>query len=500
MTQVLLRSHPQISQIGYPNLCNLWLALYGTSTNVDAIVIGAGPNGLAAAIELARAGLKVRIYEANPTIGGGARSGELTLPGFLHDLCSAVHPLAAGSPYFSKLPLDKYRLEFIHSPTALAHPLEDGTAAILDRSIETTSEHLGRDRKKYRDLMTPFAENWESLSNDLLGPPRFPRHPLLAARFGIHAIRSAKGFAESSFEEDRTRALFAGLAAHSFLSLDRLATSAFGLMLSLLAHTNGWPIAKGGSQSISNALAAYFKELGGEIVTGHRVQSISELPPAKAILCDVTPRQLLRLAGHSLPAGFRRRLISYRYGPAAFKIDWALSEPVPWKAAACLKAATIHLGGSFTEILHSEHLVNSGQHTEKPFIILSQPTLFDATRAPAGKHVLWAYCHVPNASQLDMTTRIEDQIERFAPGFRDCILARNVTTPALFEQHNANLIGGDINGGSQHLAQMFARPTVRLYSTPVRSLYLCSSSTPPGGGVHGLCGYHAARLALRNSF
>lgn len=467
---------------------------------MDALVIGSGPNGLAAAIELARAGLKVRIYEANETIGGGARSGELTLPGFKHDLCSAVHPLAAGSPYFSKLPLSNYGLAFIESPIALAHPFDDGTAAILDRSIDATSKHLGQDQTTYNALMKPFVENWESLANDLLGPPRFPRHPFLAGRFGIHAIRSARGFAEGRFKEERTRALFAGLAAHSFLSLDRLATAAFGLMLSLLGHVNGWPIAKGGSQAISNALAAYFKDLGGEIVNGHRVKSLSELPQAKVILCDVTPRQLLRLAGDSLPAGFRRRLMSYRYGPAAFKIDWALSEPVPWKATDCSKAATIHLGGSFAEILRSEELVNSGQHADKPFIILSQPTLFDPSRAPAGKHTLWAYCHVPNASQLDMTTPIEDQIERFAPGFRDCILARHVITPALFEQHNANLIGGDINGGSQHLAQMFTRPTVRLYSTPRKGLYLCSSSTPPGGGVHGLCGYHAARLAIRKIF
>jgi phytoene dehydrogenase-like protein len=467
---------------------------------VDAIVIGAGPNGLAAAIELARAGLKVRIYEANETIGGGARSGELTLPGFTHDLCSAVHPLAAGSPYFSELPLEDYGLEFIHSPIALAHPFDDGAATILDRSLNATTELLGRDRTTYRDLMKPFIERWQSLANDLLGPPRFPRNPFLAARFGIHAIRSAKGLAESKFKEDKTRALFAGLAAHSFLSLDRLATSAFGLMLSLLAHVHGWPIAKGGSQSISDALAAYFRDLGGEIVTGYRVRSLSELPPTKAILCDLTPRQVLRLAGEALPAAFRRRLMRYRYGPAAFKIDWALSESVPWTATECSRAATIHLGGSFSEILQSEHLVSSGQHAEKPFIIASQPTLFDPSRAPAGKHILWAYCHVPNGSQLDVTTRIENQIERFAPGFRDCILARSVHTPARLEHHNANLIGGDINGGSQDLAQMFTRPTARLYSTPVKGLYLCSSSTPPGGGVHGLCGYNAARTALNKIF
>ena len=466
---------------------------------MDVIVIGAGPNGLAAAIELARAGLKVRIYEANQTVGGGARSGELTLPGFTHDLCSAVHPLAAGSPYFSQLPLQKYGLEFIQPPKALAHPFDDGTVAVLDRSIETTAEGLGRDRAVYRALMQPFVERWNDLADDLLGPPRFPRHPLTTVRFGIRAIRSAKGFAEGTFQEDKTRALFGGLAAHSFLALNRLATSAFGLVLAVLAHVNGWPIAKGGSQSISNTLADYFKDLDGEIVTDHRVQSLSELPQAKAVLCDLTPRQILRIAGESLPLSFQRRLARYQYGPAAFKMDWALSESVPWKSAECARAATLHLGGSFAEIVTSEQLVASGQHPENPFVILSQPTLFDHSRAPAGKHILWAYCHVPNGSQVDMTDRIEKQIERFAPGFRNCILARSVMTPALLEQHNANLVGGDINGGSQHLAQMFTRPTARLYSTPVKGLYLCSSSTPPGGGVHGLCGYHAARLALRKS-
>jgi len=466
---------------------------------VDAIVIGAGPNGLAAAIELARCGRRVRIYEANPTVGGGARSAELTLPGFIHDICSAVHPLTAGSAFFSTLPLARYGLEFIHSPIALAHPFDDGTAAILDRSIQTTSENLGRDGAAYRDLMTPLMERWQDLADDILGPPRFPKHPFLAARFGIHAIRSAKSFAESRFKEDKTRALFAGMAAHSFLSLDQTATAAFGLVLGLLGHVYGWPIPKGGAQNIANALAAHFKDLGGEIVTNQRVESLSDLPAAKAILCDLTPRQVLHIAGGSLPSGFRRKLSRYRYGPAAFKLDWALSAPVPWRSPECAKAATVHIAGSFAEILTSEKLANSGEHADKPYIILSQPTLFDPSRAPLGKHTLWAYCHVPNGSQVDMTEKIENQIERFAPGFRDCILARSVMTPAHFEQHNANLVGGDINGGSQHLAQMFTRPTARMYSTPLEGLYICSSSTPPGGGVHGLCGYHAARLALRKS-
>ena len=465
---------------------------------MDAIIIGAGPNGLAAAIELARSGKSVRVYEANQTIGGSVRSAELTLPGFTQDLCSAVHPLALGSPFFSTLPLDKHGLEFIHSPIALAHPFDDGTAAILHRSLDITSEKLGRDRSAYKNLMQPFVERWHDLAGDILGPPRLPRHPFITGRFGIRAIRSAKAFAESAFGEGKTRALFAGLAAHSFLSLDQLATSAFGLMLGLLAHVNGWPIAKAGSQSISNALGAHLKDLGGEVLTGHRIDSLSQLSSA-AILCDLTPRQIARIAADSLPSGFRRKLNRYRYGPAAFKLDWALNAPVPWRSHECTQAATVHLGGSFSEIIASEQLVNSGHYAEKPFVILCQPTLFDSSRAPQGKHTLWAYCHVPNGSQVDMTERIENQIERFAPGFRDCILARSVMTPANLEQHNGNLIGGDINGGSQHLAQMFTRPTSRLYSTPKKGLYICSSSTPPGGGVHGLCGYHAARVALRKS-
>ena len=466
---------------------------------MDAIVIGAGPNGLAAAIELARSGQSVRLYEANPTVGGSCRSAELTLPGFIHDICSAVHPLGAGSAFFSTLPLEKYGLEFIHSPHVLAHPFDDGSAAIVDRSIETTGENLGRDGAAYRDLFKPLVERWHELSLDILGPPRLPKHPFLAARFGINAIRSAKALATSRFKDDKTRALFAGMAGHSFLSLDQLTTSAFGMVLTLLGHAHGWPIAKGGSQSIANALAAHFEDLGGEILTNHRVESLSDLPRAKATLCDLTPRQILRVAGSALPSGFRRSLSRYRYGPGAFKLDWALSDPVPWKSPECSKAATVHLGGSFAEILASEKLVNSGQHPEKPFVLLCQPTLFDLSRAPLGKHTLWAYCHVPNGSQVDMTEKIENQIERFAPGFRDCILARSVMNPAKLEQHNANLVGGDINGGSQHLAQMFTRPTARLYSTPAKGLYICSSSTPPGGGVHGLCGYHAARLALSKS-
>jgi len=465
----------------------------------DAIVIGAGPNGLAAAIEIARAGRSVCLYEANATIGGGTRSAELTLPGFVHDVCSAVHPLAAGSPFFSQLPLKNHGLDFVYPPASLAHPFDDGTAILLVQSLDVTAERLGRDGAAYKKLYSPFVAGWDELATDLLAPIGMPRHPFAMARFGLSAIRSAKGFAEAKFQDDKTRTMFAGLAGHSFLSLDQAGSASFGLVLGILAHTMGWPVTRGGSQMIANALASYLKELGGEIITNHRVESLANLPTARATLCDVTPRQLARMAGSRLPDGFRRRLERYRYGPAAFKMDWALSAPVPWKAAECATAGTVHLGGSLAEIVESEWKASHGQHAEKPFVLVAQPSLFDSSRAPAEKHTLWAYCHVPNGSTVDMTDAIEQQIERFAPGFRDCILARSVLTPADLQRHNANLIGGDITGGIQDLSQMFLRPTIRMYSTPAENLYLCSSSTPPGGGVHGLCGFHAARTALRKS-
>lgn len=466
----------------------------------DAIVIGAGPNGLAAAIEIARAGHSVCLYEGNSTIGGGARSAELTLPGFIHDVCSAVHPLGAASPFFTQLPLQKYGLEFVYSPAALAHPFDDGTALLLERDLDRTAERLGRDRASYKKLFTPLVESWNAVAPDLLGPiGLMPRHPFAMARFGLSAIRPAKSFAAAKFREDKTRAMFAGLAGHSFLSLDQAGTTAFGLVLGILAHAVGWPVTRGGSQNLPNALGAHFTELGGEILTNHRVESLQELPPARAILCDVTPRQLVRLAGDSLSHGFRQKLDRYRYGPAAFKLDWALSAPVPWKAAECRLAATVHLGGSFAEVCDSEWQASHGRHAEKPLVLVAQPSLFDPTRAPNDKHTLWAYCHVPNGSTVDMSETIERQIERFAPGFRDCILERSVMTPADYERYNPNLVGGDINGGIQDLAQMFLRPTARMYSTSLPNLYLCSSSTPPGGGVHGMCGYHAARLALRKN-
>lgn len=462
----------------------------------DAIVIGSGPNGLAAAIALAQAGRKVLVREAAETIGGGTRSMELTLPGFTHDACSAVHPLAIGAPFLRTLPLEAHGLEWIHPPAPLAHPFDDGTAALLERDIEATGETLGEDAAAYDKLVRPFVEKWPQLSDELLRPIRLPRHPLLLARFGLSAIRSARGLAESSFRGERARALFAGMAAHSMLPLEKAASASFGLVLGITGHAVGWPIPRGGSQKIADALASFLRSLGGEIETNARVDSIDDLPPARQILCDITPRQLLRIAGHQLPANFRRRLERYRYGLAAYKLDYALSAPVPWKAKECSRAATVHLGGTLAEIAASESAAWQGRHHEKPYVLVVQPSLFDDTRAPAGQHTLWAYCHVPNGSAFDMTGRIEEQIERFAPGFRDLILARNVLSPAALEKHNANLVGGDINGGAQDLPQLFLRPTVSLYKTPRKGLYLCSASTPPGGGVHGMCGYFAAQLAL----
>jgi len=464
----------------------------------DVIVVGSGPNGLSAAITLARAGRSVLVLEANDTVGGGARSAELTLPGFTHDVCSAVHPLAAGSPFFRTLPLAEHGLEFIHPPAPLAHPLDDGTAVVLERSVEETCENLGRDAASYCKLIRPLVKDWGLLEAELLSPPRLPRHPLALARFGLRGLRSASGLAESRFEGTRARALFAGLAAHSTLPLERVPSAAFALVLGVTAHAVGWPVPRGGAQRIADALAAYLRSLGGEVVTGVRVESVDDLPPARVVLCDITPRQLVRLAGRRLPEGYKRKLGRYRYGPAAFKVDWALDGPVPWAAKECARAATVHLGGTFEEIAASERAPWEGKCAERPFVLLAQPSLFDPTRAPAGKHTAWAYCHVPNGSGFDMTELIEGKVERFAPGFRARVLARHVTTPAALELKNANLVGGDINGGAQDIRQLFTRPTWRLYSTPAEGLYICSSSTPPGGGVHGLCGYFAAQKALRD--
>jgi len=470
------------------------------SRSWNAIIIGSGPNGLSAAIVLARAGCSVLVLEAQETIGGGARSAALTLPGFVHDVCSAVHPLAAASPFFTTLPLAEHGLEWVYPPVALAHPLDDGTAALLESSITATSETLGRDAPAYRKLMGPLTADWEQLKDALLGPPCWPQHPLALARFGLRALRSASSLATSLFSGESARALFAGMAAHSMLPLERLTTAAFGLVLGAAGHAVGWPVPHGGAQKITDALASYFRSLGGVIVAGKRVESIDALPSAQAVLGDVTPRQLLQIAGHRLPAVYRRKLERYRYGVAAYKVDWALDGPIPWRANACAHAGTVHLGGTLPEIAAAERAPWQGQVAERPFVLLAQPSLFDPLRAPEGKHTAWAYCHVPNGSTVPMVERIEAQIERFAPGFRARILARSILTPQDLEHRNANLVGGDINGGVQDLRQLFLRPTRQLYATPAKGLYLCSSSTPPGGGVHGMCGYFAARLALQDVF
>ncbi|HYL81556.1 MAG TPA: NAD(P)/FAD-dependent oxidoreductase [Candidatus Acidoferrum sp.] len=466
----------------------------------EVSIVGSGPNGLAAAITLARAGHTVSLYEASDTIGGGTRSAELTLPGFVHDICSAVHPLALASPFFRTNPFAEHTLDWVHPPAPLAHPFDDGSAVMLERSIATTARALGSDAAAYGRLIQRFADEWDDFGPSLLGPLlRLPPHPITLARFAKCGLLPASRLARRLFREEPSRALFAGLAAHSLLSLDQPLSASFGLVLGILGHVVGWPIARGGSQRIAEALAGHLRSLGGKIITGRKIESLDQLPAARAVLFDLSPRQLLRIAGDRLPASYRRRLARYRYGPGVFKLDYALDGPIPWKAAECLRAATVHLGGELAEIAASERAVNQQKVPEHPFVLVTQPSLFDPTRAPQGKHTAWAYCHVPSGCVVDMTARIEAQIERFAPGFRSRILARHALPPAALEVHNPNCIGGDISGGVHDLRQLFARPALRLdpYSTPARGLFLCSASTPPGGGVHGMCGYHAAQSALR---
>jgi len=463
---------------------------------VDAIVVGAGPNGLAAAIVLAAAGKSVRVLEAESTIGGGTRSEALTLPGFIHDVCSSVLPLAHASPFFRTLPLAEYGLTYDHPPSPLAHPLDDGSAGVLDRAVAVTASGLGRDGVAYRRLMDPIVRHAELLTRQFLGPPRPSAHLVTLARFGIPALRSAASLAAGRFRSPQARALFVGLGAHSMLSLRRPATASFGLVLAAAGHAYGWPFAHGGSQCVADALAAVLRARGGTIVVGSRVASLQQVSNGRVVLFDLTPRQLLPIASGRWPDGFNRQLQRFRYGPGVFKVDWALDGPIPWRAPACRQAGTVHVGGAFDEVVAAEDAVAAGAVAERPFVILAQPTVADPTRAPAGKHVGWAYCHVPNGSTVDMRERIEAQVERFAPGFTSRILARHVMGPAEVERHNANNIGGDINGGIADLRQLFIRPTRRLYATPSRQLYVCSSSTPPGGGVHGMCGFYAARKAL----
>jgi phytoene dehydrogenase-like protein len=464
----------------------------------DAVVVGSGPNGLAAAIVLARAGRRVNLIEGAETVGGGCRSEELTLPGFVHDTCSTVHALALASPFLSSLPLAQHGLELVHPDAPLAHPLNDGSAVVMERSVEETARGLGADAQAYRVLFHPLVRNADELMREILGPLRPPRHPLVLARFGTSALRSATGLARSRFEGERARALLAGCCAHSMLSLRTPASAAFGIVLALSAHQVGWPVARGGSQRLSDALASHLRSVGGEIQTGRWVESLDEIADAGATLLDVTPRQLVRLAGHRLSGRYARRLGRYRYGPGVFKLDWALDGPIPWRAAEVARAGTVHLGGTLDEIAAAEETVSNGEHAARPFVLLVQPSLFDPTRAPPGKHTAWAYCHVPNGSARDMTEAVEAQVERFAPGFKDLIAARSEMNSAEVERRNPNYVGGDINGGIQDLRQLFTRPVARPvpYSTPIAGLYICSSSTPPGGGVHGMCGYFAAGFAL----
>ena len=464
----------------------------------DAIVIGSGPNGLSAAIALAQAGRRVLVFEALDGVGGGAASAELTLPGFIHDISSAVHPFAIASPFWRTLPLENFGLRWITPPAQVAHPLDNRPAAIAWRSMKRTAEELEGGGKRYAALVSPVVRNWDRIAPAILGPPRVPRHPLAFARFGLRALWPASTLAKRGFGDAAASALLAGMAAHSMLPLDRFPSGAVALIFASLAHTSGWPFPEGGAQRISDALAALLRSLGGEIVTGTRIDNVDDLPPARAVLCDLSPKPLLRIAGHRFPPRFRRRLERYRDGPGTFKVDWALDAPIPWRDARVASAGTVHLGGTFSEIAASEADAFNGRLAERPFVLLAQPSLFDPSRAPAGRHTAWAYCHLPHASTFDMLPRIEAQIERFAPGFRDRILSRHVMTPADLERRNPNLVGGDIGMGVMDWPQMFLRPSWRTYSTPARGIYLCSASTPPGVGVHGMCGYFAAQAALED--
>jgi phytoene dehydrogenase-like protein len=465
----------------------------------EAVVVGAGPNGLAAAVRLAQAGVPVRVIEAADEVGGGTRSAELTLPGFVHDVCSAVHPLGILSPFLRQLPLERHGLVWLRPRASVAHPMDDGPAVMLYRSLERTGDGLGRDARAWARLVRPFLADPHALLADVMAPLRVPAHPLLFARFGVRGAFSANRLARLCFRGERARALFAGCAAHSILPLSQPLTAALGLLFALTAHVEEWPVAQGGSGAIARALASLLESLGGRIETGRRIERLDQLPAARAVLFDTSPAQLARIAGDALPAGYRRRLARYRYGPGVFKLDWALDGPIPWRDPACREASTVHVGGTLEEICASERDMYRGRHAERPFLILCQQSEVDPTRAPAGKHTGYAYCHVPHASPVDMTAAIECQVERFAPGFRDRILARHAMGPAELERRNPNYVGGAITGGAADAFQLWTRPVARLdpYATPNPRLFLCSAATPPGGGVHGMCGFWAARSALR---
>jgi phytoene dehydrogenase-like protein len=473
-----------------------------TDIDTEAVVVGSGPNGLAAAIALAQAGRSVTVVEADDEIGGGTRSADLTLPGFTHDVCSAIHPLVLASPFFSTLPLAEHGLELVHPEFPLAQPLDGGDAVLLSRSVDETADRLGVDARGYRRLMGSLVEHADALIPELLGPFRIPRHPFALAGFGLKGLRSIVRLAHAYVPGERGSALLGGMAAHSMLSLRKIPTGAVALVLGMLAHAVGWPAARGGSRAITDALAGYLRSIGGAIVNGRPVGSVAEFPRARAIICDVTPRQLIELAGPELPARYRKALGRYRYGSGVFKIDWALDGPIPWTAQACAGAGTVHLGGTLQEMVAAEDEVISGRHPDRPYVLLAQQSMFDPSRAPAGKHTAWAYCHVPSGSTTDMTTAIEGQLERFAPGFRDRVLARSTINAKALEGYNQNYVGGDINGGVQDIWQHFSRPVARVnpYTTPNRRIFICSSSTPPGGGVHGMGGYFAARAALKRAF
>ncbi len=468
----------------------------------DAVVVGSGPNGLAAAIELARAGRRVRVFEANSQTGGGCRSDELTLPGFVHDTCSAIHPLGVASPFFRTVPLAEHGLEWVDPPLALAHPFADGSAAVLSTELDETLASVGEDGSAWREMFGPLIDDFDILIGPLLGPLRIPAHPVAMGRFGLLGLRPAVSLAGAKFSGEKARGLFAGMAAHSILDLHKPATAAFGLVLGMVGHVVGWPIPKGGSQQITNALVRELESLGGEIVTDTPVTSLDIAGDAGAVLFDTNPRQLRDIARDALPQWYRRIIGHYRHGSGVFKLDWALDGPVPWTAPECARAGTVHLGPTIEDIAESERAASTGRIADRPFVILAQPSLFDRSRAPDGAHTLWGYCHVPNGSTEDMTERIEAQIERFAPGFRNRVIARSTMSPADIQASNANYVGGDINAGAQDIRQLFTRPVPRYdpYSTPNPRLYICSASTPPGGGVHGMGGYHAARSALRRAW
>lgn len=467
----------------------------------DAVVVGSGPNGLAAAILLQQHGLDVLVLEARDTIGGGMRSAEVTMPGYVHDVCSAVHPMAAASPFLSKLPLEEYGLRYVNPTILAAHPFDDGTAAALYAGLDETATALGADRETYLNFFKPLVEKWPAIADDLLGPFGFPKDPLAFARFGLSAILPAQLLARK-FKTKHLRGLWSGMAAHSMLPFSKLTTSAIAMVLTINGHLKGWPIVKGGTQMLANAMANYFCSLGGEIETNTIISSLRQLPKTKVVLFDTSPTQLLQIAGHTFSSIYKQQLRRYRYGMGLFKVDWALDGPVPFTAAQCREAGTVHIGNTFEEIAFSEQQISKGKHPERPFVLLAQQSLFDEGRAPIGKQVLWGYCHVPNGSTKDMTTRIENQIERFAPGFKERILARHTTDTEALENYNLNYHGGDVNGGALDLGQLFTRPALRFspYRSATKGLYICSASTPPGGGVHGMGGYHAAKKALLDIF